>query len=159
MHSTYFCSEPWQRYGGGGGSKRRRCDDGRVWCRWVPKNPRPSSCGGGRAGDRAVAVIAAPQSCYRRRREAVRPDDARRPILDGHTVNRTEAAAVATSHTATVMSRAAAGRDCSRHVTAAMVRHEARTVPPPPRHSLATDDGARPCGPTLRGGRFWTDIP
>ena len=74
---------------------------------------------------RPVAVIAAaPQSCYRRRREAVRPDDARRPILDGHTVNRTEAAAVATSHTATVMSRAAAARGCSRYVTAA--RHRAR---------------------------------
>ena len=52
-------------------------------------------------------------------------DDARRPFLDGHTVNRTEAAAVvATSHTATVMSRAAAARGCSRYVTAA--RHRAR---------------------------------
>ena len=79
---------------------------------------------------RPVAVIAAaPQSCYRRRREAVRPDDARRPILDGHTVNRTEAAAVATSHSAAVMSRAAAARGCSRYVAAAIVRAEDSTVP------------------------------
>ena len=49
--------------------------------------------------------------------------------MDGHTVNRTEAAAVATSHTATVMSRAAAARGCSRYVTAAIVRAEDSTVP------------------------------
>ena len=52
MHSTYFCSEPWQWYGGGGVSKRRRCDDGRLWCTRVPKNPRPNSCGGDRAAGR-----------------------------------------------------------------------------------------------------------
>ena len=44
-------------------------------------------------------------------------------------MNRTEAAAVATSHTATVMSRAAAARGCSRYVTAAIVRAEDSTVP------------------------------
>ena len=50
--------------------------------------------------------------------------------MDGHTVNRTEAAAVATSHTATVMSHAAAAaRGCSRYVTAAIVRAEDSTVP------------------------------
>ena len=44
-------------------------------------------------------------------------------------MNRTEAAAVVTSHTATVMSRAAAARGCSRYVTAAIVRAEDSTVP------------------------------
>ena len=89
---------------------------------------------------RPVAVIAAaPQSCYRRRREAVRPDDARRPILDGHTVNRTEAAAVATSHTATVMSRADA---------AATPEAVAAMSPPPscaPRTALCLLAAAVPC--------------
>ena len=132
MHSTYFCSEPWQRYGGG--SKRRRCDDGRLWCTRVPKNPRPNSCGGDRAAGRRHrrrATVLLPTTAARVRAKAVRPDDARRPILDGHTVNRTEAAAVATSHTATVMSRAAtAARGCSRYVTAAaIVRAEDSTVP------------------------------
>ena len=59
-------------------------------------------------------------------------DDARRPILDGHTVNRTEAAAVATSHTATVMSRAVAAAPeavAAMSPRRAIVRAEDSTVP------------------------------
>ena len=132
MHSTYFCSEPWQRYGGGG-SKRRRCDDGRLWCTRVPKNPRPNSCGGDRAAGRRHrrATVLLPTTT-RVGAKAVRPDDARRPILDGHTVNRTEAAAVATSHTATVMSRAVAAAPeavAAMSPRRAIVRAEDSTVP------------------------------
>ena len=60
-------------------------------------------------------------------------DDARRPFLDGHTVNRTEAAAVvATSHTATVMSRAVAAAPkavAAMSPRRAIVRAEDSTVP------------------------------
>jgi hypothetical protein len=125
--------EPWQRYGGG--SKRRRCDDGRLWCTRVPKNPRPNSCGGDRAAGRRHrrrATVLLPTTAARVRAKAVRPDDARRPILDGHTVNRTEAAAVATSHTATVMSRAATAAPkavAAMSPRRAIVRAEDSTVP------------------------------
>ena len=53
-------------------------------------------------------------------------DDARRPFLDGHTVNRTEAAAVATSHTATVMSRAVAAAPEAVAAMSPRRRHRAR---------------------------------
>ena len=73
-------------------------------------------------------------------------DDARRPILDGHTVNRTEAAAVATSHSAAVMPRAAAARGCSRYVAAAIVRAEDSTVPTGSSSALLSWDGCHKQG-------------
>ena len=131
MHSTYFCSEPWQRYGGGG-SKRRRCDDGRLWCTRVPKNPRPNSCGGDRAAGRRHrrrATVLLPTTARGRAARRCAEADFGRTYRESNRGCRRRYVAHRHRHVARCRRRA---RGCSRYVTAAaIVRAEDSTVLPP----------------------------
>ena len=131
MHSTYFCSEPWQWYGGGGGSKRRRCDDGRLWCTRVPKNPRPNSCGGDRAAGRRHrrrATVLLPTTARGRAARRCAEADFGRTYRESNRGCRRRYVAHRHRHVARWRRRYARG--CSRYVTAAaIVRAEDSTVP------------------------------
>ena len=133
MHSTYFCSEPWQRYGAVAAAS-----DGGVTTDGYGAQEYRKIRGQTHAAAtaRPVAVIAAPQSCYRRwRRELERRPCGRRcaeadfgrTYRESNRGCRRRYVAHRHRHVARCRRRA---RGCSRYVTAAaIVRAEDSTVP------------------------------